>query len=108
MDHKDTTEQENIPDFVNLEEYNNLLGELEHLKTNELNTTKLTLIIDMPEILVETTKLLAVFFNKLTLEQYLKKLIANSLAADIEIYLGNHPNFKQLYALAKTFKEGSE
>ncbi len=96
-----TIEEKEIPDFVNLEEYRNLLGQLKHLKDiKKLSNVTLNIELEIPELLVETMKILAAF-NNLSLEQSTKKLVLDSFAADIECYLGHTTFSKDLYKLAQ-------
>ncbi len=98
------TLEEAIPDFINLEEFRNLLGELEHFKdSNQLTKATIKIELDLPEILVETMKILATLENS-TLEEYKKDLFVSSLAASIECYLGNSNVGLSLYKLANEYE----
>ncbi|MHA1401562.1 MAG: hypothetical protein ACTSQE_14525 [Candidatus Heimdallarchaeaceae archaeon] len=96
-----TIEKERIPDFVNLEEYRNLLGQLKHLKDiKKLSKVTLSIELEIPELLVETMKILAAF-NDLSFEQSTKRLVLDSFASDIECYLGNTTFYEALHKLAQ-------
>ncbi len=96
-----TIEKEQKLDFVNLEEYRNLLGQLQHLEDRkQLSKVTLNIELEMPELLVETMKILAAF-NDLSFEQYGKRLALDSFAADIDCYLGNTTFSEELQKLAQ-------
>ena len=104
MNEQKPTPEENIPDFVNLEEYRNLLGELEHLKdSKDLTKATINIELDLPEILVETMKILATLESR-TFEEYKKNIFVSSLAASIECYLGNSNVGLSLYKLANEYE----
>ena len=101
MNERTTTPEENIPDFVNLEEYRNLLGELEHLEdSKDLTKATIKLELDLPEILVETMKILATLEDR-TFEEYKKHLFISSLAASIDCCLRTSNVGDSLYKLAQ-------
>ena len=101
MNEQTTTPEENIPDFVNLEEYRHLLEQFEALKdSKKLTKATIKIELDLPEILVETMKILATLESR-TLEEYNKDLFISSLAASIECYLGNSNVGLSLYKLAQ-------
>ena len=101
MNEQKPTPEENIPDFVNLEEYRYLLGELEHLEdSKKLTKATIKIELDLPEILVETMKILAVLESR-TLEEYKKHLFISSLAASIDCCLRNSNVGDSLYKLAQ-------
>jgi hypothetical protein len=94
-------EKKRIPDLVNLETYRSLLGELKHLEDKkQLTKATLKIELEIPEILVETMKLLSAFSN-LSFEQYIKRLALDSLAAHIDCFLGGTPFYKALHKLAQ-------
>ena len=84
-----TIEEEQIPDFVNLETYRHLLCQLKYLEDiKKLDKVTLKIELEVPELLVETMKILAAF-NDLSFEQSTKRLLLDSFASDIECYIGN-------------------
>lgn len=94
-------EEKQIPEFVNLEEYRNLLGQFKHLEDiKKLDMVTLKIELEVPELLVETMKILAAF-NDQSFEQSTKRLLLDSFAADIDCYLGNTEFPKELYKLAQ-------
>lgn len=106
MSEPETTpkEKEIIPDFVNLEEYRHLKGELEALKDTdlEIHFMKTTFTIELPEILIETMKILSAFDEK-SIEDYKRFLFVNSLSSAIEYYLGSTDFGKSLYELCQKY-----
>ena len=101
---KTTTKEKDIPDIINLEEYRHLLEELEALEDrNNLPKTTIKIELELPEILVETMKILATLESR-TLEEYKKNLFISSLAASIECYLGNSNVGQILYKLAEEYE----
>ena len=96
-----TIEKEQKPDFVNLETYRNLLGELNHIEDRkQLSKAKLKIELEIPEILIETMKMLSAF-SGLSFEQYTKRLTLDSLAAHIDCYLGSTHFYETLHKLAQ-------
>lgn len=105
MNEQKPTPEENIPDFVNLEEYRHLLGELEHLEdSKKLTKATIKIELDLPEILVETMKILATLESR-TFEEYKKNLFVSSLAASIDCYLGNSNVGLSLSKLANEYEQ---
>ena len=99
MNNKNTTNQEDIPNFVNLEEYNNLLRELENLDEKDLHQAEINIKIKVPEVITETIKLVAGFFYQIPTNNYLQHCIFSNLTADIDILLSHHIDFKILSKL---------
>lgn len=101
---KESKEKDRIPDFVNLEEFRYLKGELEALKdTEDLHLMKSAFTIELPEILIETMKILSAFDGK-SIEDYKRFLFVNSLSSAIEYYFGNADFGKSLYNLCQKYE----
>ncbi len=101
MNEQKTIPEENVPDFVNLEEYRNLLLELEHLEdSKQLTKATIKIELDLPEILVETMKILAALESR-TFKEYKKRLFLSSLAASIDCCLRTSNVGDSLYKLAQ-------
>lgn len=101
---KESKEKDRIPDFVNLEEFRYLKGELEALKDTDLDIRLLKAIftIELPEILIETMKILSAFDGK-SIEEYKRFLFVSSLSAAIEEYFGGDFG-KALYKLCTKYE----
>lgn len=97
MNNQVPTERGEVPEFINLEEYNNLLGELEHLESSQLTLSELTIKLELPEIITETAKMISNIFYRTTTDRYLKHCILSSLTADIDIFLRHHKSYERLF-----------
>ncbi len=101
---KESNEKDRIPDFVNLEEFRYLKGELEALKdTEDLHLMKSTITVELPEILIETMKLLSAFDGK-SIEDYKRFLFVNSLSASIDYFLGGTDFGGALFKLCEKYE----
>lgn len=101
MNNKNTTNHEDIPEFINLEEYNNLLCELEHLDIEQLKLFGTTVKIQAPEVVMETMKLISVIFYRMPINNYLQHCIFSSMIADFDRLLRHHQSYEKLFELLK-------
>ena len=101
MNHKESMEGDHIPNFVNLEEYNNLLRELESIEKKHLHQAEINIKLEIPEVVTETIKLVAGFFYQMPTDSYLRHCIFSSLTADIDMLLSHHISFEKLSKLIK-------
>jgi len=108
MNNKNTTNHEDIPDFINLEEYNNLLRELDHLEKNQLHLSELTIKLQLPEVVTETIKLISNIFYRTTVEEYLEHCVLNSVLGDFDVFLRHHSSYEKLFDLIKDLDDGRE
>ena len=105
MNYKESMEGDHIPEFVNLEEYNNLLRELENLEEKDLHQAEINIKIKVPEVITETIKLIAGFFYQIPTNNYLQHCIFSNLIADIDILLSHHIGFEKLSKLINKINE---
>ncbi len=105
MNNKNTTNQEDIPEFINLEEYKNLLCELDSLEENLFSVSEITVKLELPEIVTETIKLISNVFYRIPTERYLQHCIISSIMADLDIFLQYDDIYKKLYKLLKKLDE---
>lgn len=101
MNNKNTTEQGDIPEFINLDEYNNLLCELKHVDTKQLDRYEIIAKIQAPEIVSETLKIIAIVFYRISVDRYLQHCIFSTIMADVDRLFCHHESYKGLYELLK-------
>lgn len=100
---KESKEKDRIPDFVNLEEFRYLKDQFDNLKDTELSLMKSTLTVELPEILIETMKILSAFDGK-SIEEYKRFLFVNSLSASIEWFFGGTDFGLALHELCEKYE----
>ena len=91
--------KEEYTNFINLENYRELQGFLKHTPEN---IPKETLIVklEIPEILMETMKLISAL-NGYSLDEFMQLELVGSIVSSIEYFLGPTECFKSLYKLAQ-------
>jgi len=101
MNYKESMEGDHIPEFINLEEYNNLLRELDALELDQLTLSEFTIKIQLPEVITESIKLITNVFYRIPMDRYLQHCVFSSLITDFDRILGHHESYKRLSELLK-------
>ena len=108
MNYKQSMEEDQIQDLslINLSAYNNLLKELDHLETHQLTQKEIKLNLKLPEIIIETIKLVALF-QRIPINEYLQNSVLHSLTLDINRLLAHHISYENLFRLIQEFRTES-
>jgi len=108
MNNQEPTEKGNIPEFINLEEYNNLLRELDNLGENLFSVSELSVKFQLPEIVMETIKLISNLFYRTPVKNYLRHCILSNVLADFDRLLRHHACYEKLFDLIKNLDDGRD
>ncbi len=96
MENRKSTGDNQTSEFVNLEEYNNLLCQMEHLEENQLFQTEISIKIKVPEIVAETIKLISNIFYRIPSDKYISYCVLSGVMADFDRLMKHHKSYQKL------------